>query len=102
MPSIFQRGSASAPAIPSNPALKRGLTSLGRILIIEDDSAIQRALKRLFESEGYAVDLAGDGTAGLEFFRKAPRLRWFSTCGYREGQGRRFAGKSSNLTPTSH
>ena len=43
-----------------------------RILIIEDDSAVRRALKRLFEAEGYDVDLAGDGTAGLELFRKVP------------------------------
>lgn len=71
MPSILQRGSASEPAIPSILALERGLTSMGRILIIEDDSAIQRALKRLFESEGYDVDLAGDGTAGLQLFRNA-------------------------------
>jgi DNA-binding response OmpR family regulator len=41
-----------------------------RILIVEDDSAVRRALKRLFEIEGYDVDLAGDGTAGLELFRK--------------------------------
>jgi two-component system, OmpR family, alkaline phosphatase synthesis response regulator PhoP len=43
-----------------------------RILIIEDDSAVRRALKRLFEAEGYDVDLAGDGPAGLELFRKVP------------------------------
>jgi DNA-binding response OmpR family regulator len=43
-----------------------------RILIIEDDRAIQRALKRLFESEGYYVDVARDGIAGLELFRSAP------------------------------
>ena|SRR5437870_12209219 len=67
-----RRCSASAPAIPISPGLERGLTSLGRILIIEDDSAIQRALKRLFESEGYDVNLARDGTAGLELFRNAP------------------------------
>ena len=41
-------------------------------MIIEDDSAVRRALKRLFETEGYDVDLAGDGTAGLELFRKVP------------------------------
>lgn len=41
-----------------------------RILAIEDDSATQRALKRLFESEGYDVDLAKDGTLGLELFHK--------------------------------
>jgi len=41
-----------------------------RILAIEDDSAVQRVLKRLFESEGYSVDLAKDGTSGLELLRK--------------------------------
>jgi DNA-binding response OmpR family regulator len=43
-----------------------------RILIIEDDRSIQKALKRLFESEDYSVDLAGDGKAGLEAFRGLP------------------------------
>ena len=41
-----------------------------RILAIEDDSAVQRVLKRLFEPEGYSVDLAKDGTTGLELLRK--------------------------------
>jgi len=43
-----------------------------RILIIEDDRAIQKALKRLFESEDYSVHVAGDGNAGLEAFRGVP------------------------------
>ena len=42
-----------------------------RILVIEDDRAVQKALKRLFEAEGFAVDIAGDGAAGLEMFRAA-------------------------------
>ena len=42
-----------------------------KILIIEDDRAIQKALKRLFESEGYALEIAATGTAGLEAFRAA-------------------------------
>jgi DNA-binding response OmpR family regulator len=41
-----------------------------RILVIDDDSALHKVLKRLFESEGYSVDLAKDGISGLEFFRK--------------------------------
>jgi DNA-binding response OmpR family regulator len=40
-----------------------------RILVIEDDRAVQKALKRLFEAEGFVVDIAGNGTAGLEMFR---------------------------------
>ncbi len=43
-----------------------------RILVIEDDSAVRRALKRLFEAEGYGVDLAPNGTLGLQLFRKTP------------------------------
>ena len=42
-----------------------------RILVIEDDPAVQRALKRLFEAEGFAVEIAGNGAAGLEMFRAA-------------------------------
>src|ERR1019366_4718751 len=41
------------------------------ILVIEDDRAVQTALKRLFEAEGFAVDIAGNGAAGLEMFRTA-------------------------------
>src|ERR1035437_9941560 len=43
--------------------------SAERILVIEDDRAVQKALKRLFEGEGFAVDIAGNGAAGLEMFR---------------------------------
>src|ERR1017187_2301230 len=42
-----------------------------KILVIEDDRAVQRALKRLFEAEGFAVDIAGNGAEGLEMFRAA-------------------------------
>src|ERR1700689_5186227 len=42
-----------------------------RILVIEDDRAVQKALKRLFEAEGFAVDIAANGAAGLEMFRAA-------------------------------
>jgi len=42
-----------------------------KILVIEDDRAIQKALKRLFETEGYTLEIATTGTAGLEAFRAA-------------------------------
>jgi len=41
-----------------------------RILVIEDDSVVRKILKRLFECDGYVVDLAHNGTFGLELFRK--------------------------------
>ena len=42
-----------------------------RILVVEDDRAVQKALKRLFEAEGFAVDVRGDGKSALEAFRAA-------------------------------
>ena len=42
-----------------------------RILVIEDDRGVQKALKRLFEGEGFTVDVASNGAAGLEMFRAA-------------------------------
>jgi len=41
-----------------------------RILVIEDDSAVRKTLKRLFEPHGYIVDLAEDGSSGLKLFQK--------------------------------
>ena len=38
------------------------------ILIVEDDEAVQRTLKRLFESEGYKVAVSADGRSALEAF----------------------------------
>ncbi len=43
-----------------------------KILVVEDDPAVQKALQRLFESEDYAVELTTDGKAGLEAFHSSP------------------------------
>jgi len=43
----------------------------GRILVVEDDPAVQKALKRLFESEGYAVEIQANGKSALESFQAA-------------------------------
>jgi len=40
-----------------------------KILIIEDERPLAEALKYTLEKEGYAVDTANDGAAGLERFR---------------------------------
>ena len=42
---------------------------MNTILVVEDDRRIQKSLSRLFESEGYRVEIAKDGTAGLNSFR---------------------------------
>jgi len=41
---------------------------MDQILVIEDDPKMQRAISRLFEPEGFAVQIAADGLAGLEAF----------------------------------
>jgi DNA-binding response OmpR family regulator len=46
-----------------------GTTASERILVVEDDRAVQKALQRLFEAEGYAVQISPDGTAALNDFR---------------------------------
>lgn len=45
-----------------------------RVLIVEDDAAISRVLQLELEHEGYSVDIAHDGLAGLEKALKEPDL----------------------------
>jgi DNA-binding response OmpR family regulator len=44
--------------------------TLGRILVIEDDSAMRKILRRLFSSQGYEVDVVPDAASGLERLRQ--------------------------------
>ena len=48
------------------PAVQR---RMGTILVIEDDARIQKAVQRLFASEGYEIKSSTDGLQGLEIFR---------------------------------
>jgi len=48
------------------------MVTMERILVVEDDHAVQKALKRLFETEGFEIEIAPDGRSGLESFRKCP------------------------------
>src|SRR5579863_6971227 len=46
-----------------------------KILFIEDDSSVQRALRRTFETAGFDVSIASDGTSAMETFRATmPRI----------------------------
>ena len=68
------------------PALQRGEVMprfgvpysggpMERILVVEDDRAVQKALKRLFEAEGFAVEISADGKSALEAYRAATPVR---------------------------
>lgn len=45
-------------------------TTSERILVVEDDHAVQKALKRLFETEGFEIEISSDGKSALEAFRR--------------------------------
>src|ERR1700686_1734799 len=55
--------SAMTPSPSTKPA--------GRILVVEDDPAIQKALRRLFETEGYSVETQSDGKSAVESFQNS-------------------------------
>jgi DNA-binding response OmpR family regulator len=40
------------------------------VLVVEDSRPMQRTLQRLFEADGLQVQVASDGVAGIEHFRK--------------------------------
>ena len=41
----------------------------GTILIVEDDTRMQKVLARLFHEQGYRIEVASDGQAGVASFR---------------------------------
>src|SRR5215469_18506398 len=43
-----------------------------RILVVEDDPAVQKALRRLFETEGYMVETQADGKSAMDSFHISP------------------------------
>jgi DNA-binding response OmpR family regulator len=64
---------ASAMVAASNvPAIEPRLVRGDRIVVVETDPALRRALKRLFASHGYEVELVSDGVSALETLRIRP------------------------------
>jgi DNA-binding response OmpR family regulator len=64
MAAATQVATLNAPMSELRPAPRE------RILVIEDDRALQKILRRLFSSEGYEVDVVPDGVGGLERLRQ--------------------------------
>src|SRR5437868_3555456 len=64
----------STTIIPTSPqrfAHRLETSTMERILVVEDDRAVQKALKHLFEAEGYAVQLVADGNSAIEAFHSS-------------------------------
>ena len=57
-----EQSSVETPLIPTG--------THARILIIDDESGIRDSLETLLTLEGFAVDLAGDGSAGMDLLTR--------------------------------
>ncbi len=57
-------------AVSRQPTLPAKELIVDTILVVEDSRPMQRTLQRLFEADGLEVQIASDGIAGLESFRK--------------------------------
>src|SRR6476646_3779406 len=55
--------------VPQKSPSRTVTSATDRILVVEDDRAVQRSLRRLFEAEGYGVQTADDGASAVELFR---------------------------------
>lgn len=64
------------------------------ILVVEDDHAVQKALRHLFENEGYRVEVCGDGLSALNIFRSAPPTAVILTWACQYSLERTFVAKS--------
>ena len=60
-----------APLVKDLSRTAQTASAAERILVVEDDHAVQKALKRLFETEGFQIEISTDGKAALESFRRA-------------------------------
>jgi DNA-binding response OmpR family regulator len=64
---------ASAMVAASNvPAMEPRLVRAVRIVVVEQDPALRKILKRLFASQEYEVEFASDGPSALEMVRSRP------------------------------
>ena len=62
---------ASSTLAKDVPPVAPSSTSTERILVVEDDHAVQKALKHLFQTEGFEIEITGDGKSAIEAFRRA-------------------------------
>ena len=61
---------AEAIFLEDNDQVQALKPELGTILVVEDDPRMQKVLKRIFAEQSYSIEVAGDGKAGLELFRR--------------------------------
>jgi len=55
----------------TSPYLSPWAKTMERSLVVEEDHAVQKALRRLFGTEGFEIEIRADGKSALEAFRGA-------------------------------
>ena len=63
-----------------------------KILVVDDEIALQETLSYNLKKEGYIVEVAGNGLTALELFRFSSQIWSFWTLCFQEWMGLRFAG----------
>src|ERR1022692_2194298 len=61
---------ATLAATLNTPISELRPATMDRILVIEDDAALRKILRRLFSSESFEVDVVPDIVRGLEILRR--------------------------------
>jgi signal transduction histidine kinase/ActR/RegA family two-component response regulator len=67
----FEFPEADAASIPASATPEPLAAGNGRVLIMDDEPAVAKALKRMIEHAGYRADLSKDGEAALKAYRGA-------------------------------
>ena len=58
---------------PAAPSKGGGLPASARVLVVDDDRSLRRAVSRALELEGYEVEAVADGVEAVAFFAAAGR-----------------------------
>jgi CheY-like chemotaxis protein len=72
---------------------------MDRILVVEDDGAMRKILRRLFSSEGYEVDVVPDVVCGLERLRQGTPAAVILDLPRPGSSGCELCRKNANLIP---
>ena len=72
----------------------------GRILVVEDDPAVQKALRRLFETEGYTVETQSDGKSAIDSFNASAPAAMVLDLRLPKISGREVCKEIKALAPT--
>jgi DNA-binding response OmpR family regulator len=90
---------ATLAATLDSPMPELRLAAADRILVIEEDEALRKILRRLFSAEGYEVDAVPEGLSALETLRQRAPAAAIVDLDRPGSSGCDFCKKIANLIP---